>query len=429
MIKKLGKQILTHILEGQVKKLRIKNNFKLIAVAGSIGKTSTKIAIARLLNEGYRVRFQDGNYNDRLTVPLIFFNRQEPPIFNLLAWIKLIYLNYQDVKRDYPFDYVIVELGTDGIGQMEHFSYLNPDLYVLTSISPEHMENFHTLDNVAAEELVMIKHSKQCLINIDDCSRKYLKGLKYISYGISENADYRLINLETLGIKGSKATLKLSAKQQIHLTIGLLGIQGAKICLAAISVVDLLAVIDDKILKQIANLPQISGRMQVLKGVNGSTIIDDTYNASPTAVCSALDVLYDTNANQRIAILGSMNELGDYGIEAHQLVGRYCDPLKLSLVVTIGGLARDYLASAAEANGCTVMTFLDPNKAGEYVRKQIKQDTVILVKGSQNGVFAEEAIKPLLKYSKDSAKLVRQSAYWLDQKNNYYKLIKGLNRI
>ena len=87
--KKIGKALLCKFLEAQVKQLRQRNDFKLIAVAGSVGKTSTKLAIAKTLATGQRVRYQNGNYNDRLTVPLVLFGELEPGIYNVPAWGKV----------------------------------------------------------------------------------------------------------------------------------------------------------------------------------------------------------------------------------------------------------------------------------------------------------------------------------------------------
>ena len=136
----------------------------------------------------------------------------------------------------------------------------------------------------------------------------------------------------------------------------------------------------------------------------------------PLAAIAALEVLYDTPAQHRIAILGSMNELGDFSKQAHQQVANFCQPSKLDLVITIGQESMDYLAPLVHAKGIKTRSFMNPSRAGQYLLDQIQADTVILAKGSQNGVYAEEAIKQLLRDPLDSQKLVRQSKYWMSQK-------------
>jgi hypothetical protein len=134
-------------------------------------------------------------------------------------------------------------------------------------------------------------------------------------------------------------------------------------------------------------------------------------------VIGALDTLYRMNASQKIAILGNMNELGKYSEKEHARIGEYCDPHELSFIATIGPDANKYLAPAAAARGCLVKTFESPIDAGRFVKERLRQDTVVLVKGSQNGVYAEEAAKQLLALPADASKLVRQSRYWMRIKN------------
>jgi UDP-N-acetylmuramoyl-tripeptide--D-alanyl-D-alanine ligase len=115
-----------------------------------------------------------------------------------------------------------------------------------------------------------------------------------------------------------------------------------------------------------------------------------------------------------------MNEMGRESAQMHEEIGAYCDPAKLQLLVTIGQEARDYIAAAAQKNGCEVASFNSPYEAGAYVKQQLHKGAVVLAKGSQNGVFAEESIKPLLANQADEAKLVRQSEHWLNIKKRQF---------
>ena len=411
--KKLGRAVVCRILEGQVKKLRARNGFKVVAVVGSVGKTSTKAAIARTLEASLRVRWQEGNYNDRATVPLIFFGQPQPNILNAFAWLKIFMQNSRALRRPYPYDIVVAELGSDGPGQLQAFSYLKPEIAVVTAVTPEHMEYFGTLDAVATEELSVLNFAEQALINIDDTPSEYLPSKGYLSYGLSAEATYYAAKRKLQGLQGQTATFYLGKEHEFRTDIPVLGDQGAKIAVAAAATASLLGASSADIEKGLQNAVHFAGRMQILEGLEGSTLIDDTYNATPIAVKAALDVLYATKASQRIAILGSMNELGDYAEEAHREVAEYCDPKKLDLVVTIGRDAEQWLAPLAKERGCLVKSFQSPYAAGKFVRSELKAKAVVLAKGSQNGVFAEEALKSLLENSADAAKLVRQSPYWL----------------
>lgn len=413
--KKAGRSLVCTVLEWQVRQLRARHHFKVVAVVGSVGKTSTKLAIADLLGQSLRVRHQAGNYNDRVTVPLVFFGLQEPSLLNVFAWFKVLGASQSEIALPYPYDVVVVELGTDGPGQMEQFAYLKPDITVVTAVSPEHMEYFGDMEAVAREELAVFGFSKQVLVNGDDIAGECLAGLTFSEYSLeSEQALYRA-SAHSQGLDGQMLDLVLG-KNHVSAAVRYVGEQGAKTALAAAATADLLGVAKAAIAKGLPELQAFSGRMQLLPGIKGSQLIDDTYNASPIAVKAALDALYAAKTKQRIVILGSMNELGRYSREAHHEVGAYCDPKKLAVVVTIGQDAKKWLAPAARERGCTVHCFMNPYEAGEYVSGKLVEGTVVLAKGSQNGVFAEEALKPLLADPADASKLVRQSPYWLKRK-------------
>lgn len=396
-MKKQAINLIATVLGWQVCRLYKKNNFKVVAVAGSIGKTSTKLAIATVLAKKYRVRSQEGNYNHVVSVPLVFFGQTMPNPYNPLAWLGVFAKNELKLRKRYPYDIVVVEVGTDAPGQIEELgAYLRVDIGVVTSIAPEHMEFFDDLDAVAKEELSLAGYSKKLFINKDLCDPKYLKNLP-IPHQL-----YSLAEAKALvgGEIANKARLySISAAAAVAKEFGMN---------------------PDEIKKATGTIKPVSGRMQELAGINNSTIIDDTYNASPEAVAMALKTLYSFKAPQKIAILGNMNELGKHSEQAHEDIGKLCDPKQLDLVVTIGPDAIKSLAPAAEAIGCKVETFDSPYTAGEYLKRLVKPGAVILAKGSQNGVFAEETVKLLLADSADGAKLVRQSPKWLKIKQKQF---------
>jgi len=421
--KKLGRELVCRILERQVVRLRQKHDFTVIAVVGSMGKTSTKAAIARTIGATKRVVWQNGNYNDRVTVPLVIFNQKLPTLWNATAWSKIWRQNKQMINGEYPYDVVVVELGTDGPGQLAEFAYLQPDLLVVTAISPEHMEYFKTVDAVAAEELSPATFSKRILINDDDIDARYVKqylaGHDHMAYGFESETTYCVLKRQQDDLTGQKLQLQL-AKKQLEVKTVLLGLQGAKVVTAAAATADLIGLDALQIKKGLDTIEQFAGRMQILSGIKNSTLIDDTYNAAPLTVMVALEVMYRTKAPQRIAILGSMNELGEYTPDAHREVGAYCNPKKLDWVVTIGADAARYLAPVAKKQGCKVKICDSPYEAGQFVKKHLQEKAIVLAKGSQNGVFAEEAVKMLLADPHDASKLVRQSSWWLQKKDRQF---------
>jgi UDP-N-acetylmuramoyl-tripeptide--D-alanyl-D-alanine ligase len=419
-MKQLLKNIVATILGSQLKRLRKKNKIFVVAVAGSIGKTSTKLALSHVLSQTYKVQYQEGNYNDLVTVPLIFFGRKLPNIYNPLAWMSVFLLNEFTISKKYPYHIVVIELGSDAPGQMAAFAkYLSADIGVLTAIVPEHMANFANLDAVAAEELEIRKFCTKIFANKDLISPEYLGHLPNttVTYGINQQADIQLNNIQWNGGEEASFDIVYGGVTFLHgeheqVTEP----QLYSIC-AAVSVGTELDMTTSAIDKGIRSIKPVSGRMQHLNGLSGALILDDTYNASPEAMIGALDTVYRMNASQKIAILGNMNELGEYSEKEHKRIGEYCDPHELSFIATIGPDANKYLAPAAAARGCLVKAFESPVDAGRFVKERLRQGTVVLVKGSQNGVYAEEAAKQLLALPADASKLVRQSHYWMRIKN------------
>lgn len=417
-MKKFAKTLVVRILGWQVRRLQRKNNFKVVAVVGSIGKTSTKLAIARVLSARYRVQYQEGNYNDIVTVPLIFFGHSLKRLFGPVAWLKIFISNERQLRQAYPFDVVVLEIGTDSPGQVAaHGKYLRVNLAVVTAITPEHMELFGDIDAVAREELSVARYADRLLVNYDLCPEPYLKDLDvpFNTYGFNQQADHNVTRV-SFTKRGVSFTVRLHKKPIIHITHTSIAKAQLYSLSAAVVVGSELGLQESDIKTGVQSVTPVSGRLQLLAGLNDTTIIDDTYNASPDAVKLSLETLYAMAASQRIALLGSMNELGTYSEEAHTEVGRFCDPEKLDMVVTVGADANHFLATAAEARGCRVKKFDNPYDAGEFAKRVIQPGAVVLAKGSQNGVFAEEAVKLLLADPKDADRLVRQSEDWLRKK-------------
>jgi UDP-N-acetylmuramoyl-tripeptide--D-alanyl-D-alanine ligase len=422
-MKKALKKVVVVLLARQVRRLTKKHSFKVVGVVGGIGKTSTKLAVAQVLGKSLRVRYQEGNYNDLVSVPLIFFGESMPSLLNPLAWLQLLLRNQRQIAGDYPYDVVVVELGTDGPGQIAAFTkYLHLDVAVVTAVVPEHMEYFADMNAVAAEELAVASYADMLLLNADLVSLEHRGQLAKTAktYGINDTkADYYLANVfHSAG--GFEGDIKHDGTILLHMTHEVASETQLYSALAAIAVGNELGLKSTQLLAGVAGIRPVSGRLRRLRGIQGSIIIDDTYNASPEAVKAALKTLQKQETVQRIAILGNMNELGSVSAAAHKEIGGLCDPTWLHLLVTIGPDANEHLAPAAAARGCVVKSFDNPYDAGEYVQSKVQAGAVILAKGSQNKVFAEEAVKLLLADPEDTGKLVRQSPEWMKRKQRMF---------
>ncbi len=421
------KNYIQNKLEGYVRQYFAAHpEIKLIVVAGSVGKTSTKTALATVLSQQYRVRMHPGNHNTELSAPLAILGIEYPRnIKSMSAWRQVFKQAKERIAQPATVDVIIQELGVDKPGDMAVFGrYLRPDIAVVTAVTPEHMEYFGTLDAVAAEELSVVNFSKVGVINRDDIASKYANLLTNISistYGTTPQAEYSFVIEDFTvedGYTGYFTSPELGDRLRVHVHV--LGEHSLRPVSAAVCVAVRFGMNPQAIIRGIESLRPVSGRMNVLKGYNNSMIIDDTYNASPAAVASALATLATIRAPQKIAILGSMNELGDSTAQAHQAVGQQCQPSVAEWVITIGQAARQFIAPAAQANGCIVYSFDDAISAGSFVKSKLQPGAVVLAKGSQGNLYVEEAVKVLLRSSADTSKLVRQDGHWQEIKAHFF---------
>lgn len=421
------KDIITKIFVHQMHQIIKKHNPKIVAIVGSVGKTSTKIATATVLKQQYRVMYQDGNYNTPISLPFIFLGRSLPALKNPFGWMAAWLSGQKIVWGKYPYDVVVVELGTDKPGDILDFKkILHPDISVITAISPEHMQLFGTLDAVAKEELGVVQFSDAIVYNADDIAPEYIA--TYIgdnptaySYGYGD-AQYKIASKQD-GL-GYIMDVVNTGGFRVGAYVDLVAQHSLKAVAAAVVVAKLLDIETKKIEKGMASVQQPAGRMRLLRGIENSTILDDTYNASPLAVAAALHTLYEKSASQKIVLLGNMNELGDTSQASHEEIARLCDATQLDLVVTLGPDANKYISPIAESLGCRVVTSNTPYEAAALITDNLKDGALVLCKGSQNGVFAEETVKMLLANPEDASNLVRQSKFWLAKKEAAFKITK-----
>lgn len=420
------KKIIQAISELHVRIYFKKQKVKLIVITGSVGKTSTKNAIVTVLSQKYRVRAHKGNHNTHMSVPLALMGIPYPEtsLRSPLAWLKVFILMWIRIVRPRDVDVIVQELGTDAPGDIPAFGrYLHPDIAVITAVAEEHMEFFGSLDAVAQEELSVASYSKLVVVNRDDIPEQYAKYAETTNidtYGTSGVAEYRYEIQDTLGFDGFYGKFISPEFGELPVTLRIAGEHNIRAAVAAGLVGVKYELNLDEISRGLSEIRPVAGRMRLLRGLNDSTLLDDTYNASPTAVAAALKTLYSFPAPQRIAILGSMNELGQHSPAAHEDIGKLCDPRMLAGVITIGEDAEKYLAPVARRRGCNVISFSNPYEAGAYAHKILESGAVVLAKGSQNGVFAEEALKMLLHTTADEWQLVRQSQHWIEKKQKQF---------
>jgi UDP-N-acetylmuramoyl-tripeptide--D-alanyl-D-alanine ligase len=231
------KKFIQLALEGRTKAYLKKHQPKIVVVTGSVGKTSTKMAIATVLSEKYRVRLHEGNHNTPLSVPLAVMGVEYPEnIRSFKEWWAVFGAINLRINQPDDAEVIVQELGTDSPGDIKAFKYLRPDIAVITAVSPEHMEFFKELDAVAKEELSVAKWSKLTVINRDDIDEKYAKyadTTNIDTYGLGEKAEYRIVVESASPLDGRIGQLNTPEWGEIPINLQLIGDHSIKAAAAA----------------------------------------------------------------------------------------------------------------------------------------------------------------------------------------------------
>ena len=406
----------------------------IIGITGSVGKSSTKQAIAAVLKDQLNIRQSKGNYNNEIGVPLTIFGCSSPGK-NLLGWLGVfIKIGFLLVfkKKSYP-KVLVLEMAADRPGDIEYLIKIAPcQIGALTAISPAHTEFFKTMENVAKEKQAIIAHlpkSGWAVLNADDENVRALKNktsARVLTYGLSSRADiqareiYLDQELKDSGpdIKGLRFKIHYQGNIVPVFLPQMIGLSQVYSVLAAIAAgitfnFDLVSIASA--LKKYHPLP---GRMVLLKGTNESLIIDDTYNSSPKSVESALKALLEIKTHpqaEKRVILGDMLELGNLSQRAHYQIGQKIGQMGFDYLLTVGEQAREIAKGARQSDfrKDRIFSFEYSLGVAKFLRKKLNRGDIVLVKGSQ-GIRMERIVKQIMAKPYLAKKyLVRQGRDWL----------------
>jgi len=368
---------------------------EIIAITGSVGKTSAKDAIFEVLKVKFkdRIRKSEGNLNNETGVPLAILGFNKAPSFgaSFLGWLPIVFLAPFRSLLSKKVEILVLELAADKPGDIEYLtSFVKPKVAVLTAIGPAHLEAFGTMEKIAEEKTALLKSltSDGCaILNLDnDEVRKISDDVTYkkVSYTIKNNADLKAMNIKT-EIDNFKPKTSFIVGD-LNLTMPNLGnYANILAALAGIACGRIYKLSDKEIIEGLSNYRSGKHRMNVLRGKNGAIIIDDCYNANPLAMEAALNVLREIPCNgKKIAVLGDMLEIGKISEEAHKLIGEYAKNIA-DEVIAVGKLAKGYQGSAY---------FENSDEASDYLLKKIKPNDIILIKASR-GAELEKIVNNL----------------------------------
>ena len=351
-------------------------NISVIAITGSVGKTSTKDIVANVVSKKYKTLKTEGNNNNNIGLPLTILRLQDEEV-------------------------AVIEMGMNHFGEISLLtSIAKPTICIITNIGTSHIGNLGSRENILKAKLEILEGSKKeaVIINNDnDLLHKWYEENKenynIKTYGIKEQSD---IMAKEIKLEENKSTFTCkinNLEEKINVPVG--GEHFVLNALCAITVGEVLKIEEDKIKKGIENFELTKKRMDIVELKNGIKIINDAYNASLESMAASLKVLSEFK-ERKIAVLGDMFELGDFSEELHKKVGKEVVKNNIDILIACGENAR-YIADVAResANKEKVYYLRKTEEIKPLLEKIVKNNDVILFKASNGMKFykiAEEVI-------------------------------------
>ena len=333
-----------------------------VGITGSVGKTSTKEAIASVLAQKYRVLKTQGNFNNELGLPLTVFRLREED------------------------EIAVLEMGISDFGEMHRLaSIARPDICVITNIGYCHLENLGDRDGVFRAKTEIFDHLKgqeTVILNGDDdklSAVEQVRGKAPVFFGLEEKHPIHACDIISRGLKGTACTI-CTPEGDFEVMIPIPGQHMVYNALAG-TAVGLACGLDlDQIRRGIESLQPVNGRFHIIETEN-YTIVDDCYNANPMSMKASLQILKDA-LGRKVAVLGDMGELGSEEDALHAQVGEFAASCGLDLLICVGPHCA-HMARAARQAGMEQVVHLESLEALlEQLPALVKAGDTILVKAS-----------------------------------------------
>ncbi|NLJ71394.1 MAG: UDP-N-acetylmuramoyl-tripeptide--D-alanyl-D-alanine ligase [Syntrophomonadaceae bacterium] len=354
-------------LQSLAKSYRQLFNIPMVAITGSVGKTTTKELLYSCLSSTYNTLYSEGNYNNDIGVPLTLFN------------------------LDKSKEIGIIEVAMRGRGEISRLvDMIRPVCAIITNVELVHLESLASIENIAkakCEVLEYLRAEDFALINGDqallvDTASAYPTCL--YTFGFKDNCDCQVINVISHNT-GMRLYLKVF-KEDFVIDFPIPVPKLALNILAAISMAHLLGVPMPKIIKQIESYEPTSNRLHINNLPTGGIVINDTYNANPVSMAAALEATRFLKGNkQSVAVLGDMLELGSYEEKGHLAVGHSVVANDIDILLTIGNRAKDIAVAASEAgmDKTNIHHFNDKTECLNFLRHRLSKTEIVLFKASR----------------------------------------------
>lgn len=430
-MKNLFKKIVVKIITWEARLALRHYGPKIIAITGSVGKTSTKDAIFTVISTKFHARKSEKSFNSDIGVPLAILDLNNA-WYNPFKWAGNIFLGFWRIffAGNYP-RVLVLEVGADKPGDIKEIvAWLKPDIAVVTRLAdvPVHIANFSSPEQIYKEKSCLVEALGPqgiAVLNADDervLAMKRKTDSKKILYGISNNADVLgsqpVVNYMNARPTGLSFRIDYQGKSVPFEIQGGLGTGQAYSILAAAAVGLSLGMNVLEVAEAAKNIKFPPGRMKILEGIKNTTIIDDSYNSSPVALESALRTLEEINTEGRkIAALGDMRELGSHSEREHRKAGKRVAEVA-EILITVGPESRALVEGAldnrmGEENIYQFEAGEGSREAGEFLQNFLAPGDMVLVKGSQNTIRMERLVEEIMLHPELKKELlVRQDDEW-----------------
>ena len=346
-------------------------NIPVIAITGSVGKTSTKDLISSVVQTQYKTLKTEGNNNNNIGLP-----------FTILK------------LKDH--EAMVIEMGMNHFGEISLLTNIaQPTISVITNIGTSHIGNLGSRENILKAKLEILEGMKEPKIimnNDNDLLHKWYEEnknhLEIHTYGIENNSEFLAKDIMS---QEDSSIFKVNInKENVEIKVPVGGKHFVYNALCAVVVGKLLGIDTKKIQKGISELELTKKRMEIRQLENGAILINDSYNASFESMKSSIEYLGNHTGKRKIAALGDMFELGEYSEELHKKVGREVAKNNIDLLLCVGNDARYIIEGAKEMNKNINTQLLENNeKLLEKLRIELKKGDVLLVKASNATKFYE----------------------------------------
>ena len=365
-------------LQSLAKYKRSLMNIPVVAITGSVGKTSTKDMIASVISSKYRVHKTFGNLNNHIGLPLTI-------------------LSYDDE------DIMVVEMGMNHLGEIEKLADIaKPTIAVITNLGTAHIGLLGSRENILKAKLEILSSMSvdDVVINVDNdmlagVENTLREDYRVHTVSIDSDSDYKAINIRDDIFESDFDIDKITKK--IHVNVG--GNAFVYNALVAYAVGNILHIDDNDIKKGIKHFKLSSHRLERVVSKSGITIIDDTYNANYDSMKSSIELLGSVKSGRKIAILGDMLELGEYSKKLHRDLGSVVVDSHIDVLITIGCESVEIDKRVVELGMMkdNVIHFDKESDSYEFLACFLTSSDVVLLKGS-HGIHLENIVREIIKF-------------------------------